>query len=122
MAAAKNYIRLLTSNSAGERIDIYDARDSAKKHFEQALAALTSTEPQAAPVCEALDNSQSLLVMILHLAEEYAMFSDRDMSGISKEDWAREGLTKLLTDQIVENRRTLSLSRPQSESAKYNGA
>ena len=52
---------------------------------------------------EVLDNSQSLLVMILSLGEEYSFYR-KDISNISKDVWAEEGLTKLLTDQIIENR------------------
>lgn len=42
--AAKTYIRLLTSISAGDHVDIYNARDAAKRRYETALAAHSQAE------------------------------------------------------------------------------
>lgn len=63
---------------------------------------------------EALDNSQSLLVMLLALGEEYkAVTIGRDPAGITEAEWNAEGLTKLLTEQIIENRTALSSAAAQ---------
>lgn len=52
---------------------------------------------------EALDNSQSLLAMLLLLGT-----ADGPYAGIAAEHWRAEGLTKLLEDQIKENRKALN--------------
>ena len=93
--------------------------DAAQKVIEY-VTALAANEPQAAPdsLREALDNSQSLLVMMLELGEEYqAATIGRDPAGITEAVWNAEGLTKLLTEQITDNRAALSLSRPEPQAA-----
>jgi hypothetical protein len=51
---------------------------------------------------EALDNSQSLLAMVQHLGCAF------QSPGITSKDWGNENLTKLLAEQITENREALS--------------
>jgi hypothetical protein len=53
----------------------------------------------------ALDNSQSLLAMIYHLGTEF------DGPGIMPHAWESEGLTKMLAEQIAENRAVLNESQ-----------
>lgn len=53
-------------------------------------------------VKDCLDNSQSLLVMIHHLGTAF------DGSGIMPHAWEDEHLTKLLVEQIDENRSSLT--------------
>lgn len=50
---------------------------------------------------EALDNSQSLLAMIQHLGVAFGG------TGITSQAWDTEGLTKLIAEQITENRAVL---------------
>ena len=58
---------------------------------------------------DVLDNSQSLLTMVLLLGEGYQAASPlgRSLSGITTTEWDTENLTKLLTEQIGENRTVL---------------
>ena len=78
--------------------------------FEEAADAIISaSEPQTAQVREALDSSQSLLAMLLHIGSDGHILSL---------DWDNEGLTKLLTDQIVKNRGVLAVTRSNGASPK----
>jgi hypothetical protein len=54
----------------------------------------------------ALDNSQSLLVMVQHLGTAMGE------PGITSIDWYNECLTKMLADQISENRASLQPATP----------
>jgi hypothetical protein len=59
---------------------------------------------------EALDNSQSLLVMLYHLAE-------CNNDSIPNKEWESEKLATLLAEQIAENRKALStVTRPNHAS------
>jgi hypothetical protein len=57
---------------------------------------------QGEPTREALDNSQSLLVMIYQLNTN---------GSVSEHDWETEGLAGLITKQIAENRAALSATQ-----------
>lgn len=76
-------------------------RGASLKDFPSAARPPASAERGALE--KALDDSQSLLAMILHLGTS---------AGISPLTWHNEDLTKLLTDQIVANR--AALSQPSS--------
>lgn len=66
-------------------------------------AALALVEEMRA----SLDNSQSLLVMILQLGDAFEGSPKHRASGITAVEWDDEHLTKLLTEQITENRSAL---------------
>jgi hypothetical protein len=72
------------------------------------VAVLIDAASEIKQLREALDNSQSLLTMVLHLGQSYqAATIGRIASGITTTEWDGENLTKLLTDQITENRAVL---------------
>lgn len=81
---------------------------AALEYVTQTLASTPSTPPVQCARCAALDDSQSLLTTLLHLGQEYRGHLGSCPSGITATEWDSEGLTKLLTEQISENRTALS--------------
>lgn len=83
-----------------QNLQTFSRRSEAVAGWNKRDLAVAQTAPSAV-VVEALDNSQSLLVMVFHLAET-------NDGGIPALDWANEDLSKLVTEQIAENRGALS--------------
>lgn len=81
--------------------------DLALKHLQQTWNDYRDMRAENVRLREqlgALANSQSLLAMILHLGD------DDDGSGIMPAIWQNEELSKFLREQILENRRYLTVT------------